>query len=97
MRCILTRLGVFAGLAGALALGAAGPTLAKSSRAATGGDTIPYNYTCELSWFYPGYYCYQPSAYYQNNGYPAYYAYGTPYSCTAATWNGWQWVRTRVC
>jgi hypothetical protein len=35
---------------------------------------------------YPGYY-----------GYPAYYGYGYGYSCWRRHWNGWGWVRYRVC
>jgi hypothetical protein len=97
MRRILTKLGIFIGLAGALSLSAASPTLAKLHRPATSSDTAAYDYTCEGSWFYAGYYCYQPSAYYQYYGYPWYYAYGSSYPCTGVTWNGWQWVRTRAC
>ena len=97
MRSVLTKLGIIAGLVGTLALSATSPTLAKAKRTATGVERLPYNYTCEASWFYPGYYCYQASSYYQYDRFPAYYAYGGSYSCTAAVWNGWRWVRKRVC
>jgi hypothetical protein len=95
MKCLLTKIWIIAGLVGALALSTAMPALAKSARPHADTDMIPNPYTCEASWFYPGYYCYLPNSYYY--GYPAYYAYGSSYSCTAATWNGWQWVPTRVC
>ena len=35
---------------------------------------------------YPGYY-----------GYPAYYGYSPSYGCWRRHWNGWGWVRYRVC
>ena len=93
MRHILTKLGIIAGLVGASSLGAAGPTVAKSHPTAGTVDQIPYNYTCKLSWFYPGYYCYQASPY----DVPGQDAYASSYSCPAAVWNGRQWVRREVC
>jgi hypothetical protein len=100
---ILTKLGIVTGLLGALAFGASDAALAKPHHVARSVEKAPYNYTCQSSWFYPGYYCYEPGPYYNwyptyyaNNWYPGYYAYGSS-SCTAAVWDGSQWVRRRVC
>jgi hypothetical protein len=106
MKDILTKLGIVTGLLGTIAFGATGAALAKTTHAARSVEKVPYNYTCQSSWFYPHTYCYQPSQYYNwsydwypsyaYNWYPSYYAYGSS-SCTAAAWDGWQWVRRRVC
>jgi hypothetical protein len=96
VRSVLTKLGILASLLGTLALSATSPTLAKAKRTVTSVENFPYNYTCKASWFYPGYHCYQASSDYQYNAFPA-YAYGSSYTCTAAVWNGWQWVRKQVC
>jgi hypothetical protein len=93
MRHIVTKLGIITGLVGAVSLCAAGASVAKPHRAAATENQIPYNTTCKPSWFYPGYYCYQADPYYV----PGYDAYGSYASCTAAVWNGRQWVRKEVC
>jgi hypothetical protein len=96
MMNMLTKCGIVTGLLGTLAVGATDAIAAKSQRVARNADSIPYNYTCRSSWFYPGYYCYQPDSYY-NWSYdwnPSYYAYD---SCTAAVWDGSQWIRRRAC
>jgi hypothetical protein len=96
MRHAITKPGIIAGLVGSMFLSAAGSSLAKPRTIITSGNT-PYNYTCEPSWFSPGYYCYQPAPYYVYNAYPGYYAHGSYNSCTEAVWNGWQWVSKQVC
>ena len=107
MKDILTKLGIMTGLLGAIAFGATDTALAKAHHGARSVEKIPYNYTCQSSWFYPGYYCYEPGPYYNwsydwypsnyaNSWYPSYYAYGS-YSCTAAVWDGSQWVRRSAC
>jgi hypothetical protein len=102
MKDILTKLGIVTGLLGTLAIGATGTALAKSHHVARNVEKVPYNYTCQSSWFYPGYYCYDNSSsdwypsYYAYNWYPSYYAYDS-YGCTTAAWDGWQWVRRRAC
>jgi multimeric flavodoxin WrbA len=32
--------------------------LAKPHHVARSVEKVPYNYTCQSSWYYPGYYCY---------------------------------------
>ena len=98
MKNMLTKLGIITGLLETIAFGATGTALAKPRHAASGAEKVPYNYTCQRSWYYPGYYCYEPAAYYNwsYDWYPSYYAYDS-HSCTAAVWDGWQWVRRRVC
>jgi hypothetical protein len=72
-------------------------TLAKSHQAARTLEKIPYKYACQSSWFYPGYYCYEPGPYSLSyNWYPSSYAYGS-YACAAAVSNGGRWVQGRVC
>jgi hypothetical protein len=93
MRHILMKLGIIAGLVGASSLSVAGPTVAKSHQTAGTVKQVPYNYTCKLSWFYPGYYCYEADPY----DVPGYDAYGSSYSGPAAVRNGRQWVRREVC
>jgi hypothetical protein len=98
MKDILTKLGIVTGLLGALAVGAGDTASAKPHRVARNVERFPVNYTCQSSWFYPGYYCYEPATYY-NWSYdwsPSYYAYDS-YTCTAAVWDGSQWVRRRTC
>ena len=102
MKDILTKLGIATGLLGALALGATETALAKPHHVARSVEKVPFNYTCQSSWFYPGYYCYEnwsydryPS-YYAYNWYPSYYAYDS-YACTTAVWDGSHWVRGRTC
>jgi hypothetical protein len=74
-----------------------GTALARSHQAAGTVEKFPYNYTCQSSWFYPGYYCYEPGAYSLSyNWYPSSYAYGS-YACAAAVWNRGRWVQARVC
>ena len=98
MKSVLTKIGITTGVLGAIALGATSASFAKSRHAASSAEKIPYNYTCQRSWFYPGYYCYEPDPYdwRSSNWNPAYYAYDS-YSCTAAVWDGWRWVRRQVC
>jgi hypothetical protein len=101
MNATLTKLGLAAGFLGTIAIGATSPRLAKQRHVASSAEKLSYGYTCQNSWFYPGYYCYQPTAYYSsdwwsNRWYPANYAYDS-YSCTTAVWDGWQWIRRRVC
>jgi hypothetical protein len=98
MKDILTKLGIVTGLLGALALAATDTASAKPHRVARSVEKFPVNYTCQNAWFYPGYYCYEPGAYsnVSYDWYPSYYAYDS-YSCTAAVWDGSQWVRKRTC
>jgi hypothetical protein len=107
MKDNLTKLGAVAGLLGTLAFAASDTASAKPHHVAHSMEKFPINYTCQSSWFYPGYYCYEPAQYYNwsydeyptdyaYNWYPGYYAYDS-YLCTAAVWNGSQWVRRRTC
>jgi hypothetical protein len=98
MKDILTKLGMVTGLLGTLALGAGDTASAKPHHVARSLENFPVNYTCQSSWFYPYYYCYEPGPYYNwsYDWYPSYYAYDA-YSCTAAVWDGSQWVRRRTC
>jgi hypothetical protein len=82
MKNVLTKLGIVTGLLGTIALGATDTALAKPRHAARSVEQVPSNHTCQSSWYYPGYYCYEnwsydwyPS-YYSYNWYPSYYAYG---------------------
>jgi hypothetical protein len=98
MKEILKRLGIMTGLLGTIAFGATDTALAKPHHVTRSVEQVPYNYTCQSSWFYPGYYCDEPGRYYNwsHDWYPNYYTYNS-YSCTTAVWDGWQWVRGRVC
>jgi hypothetical protein len=106
MKDILKKLGIMTGLLGTIAFGATGAALAKPHHVARSVEKAPYNFTCQSSWYYPGYNCYEPGryynwsynwypSYYAYNWYPSYYAYDS-YACTTV-WDGWQWVRTRAC
>jgi hypothetical protein len=76
MKDILTKLGLMAGLLGSVALGATGTASAKPHHVARSVEQAPYNYTCQSSWYYPGYYCYVPgSSNWSYDWYPSYYAY----------------------
>jgi hypothetical protein len=72
MKDILTKLGIMTGLLGAIAFGATDTALAKPRHVARSVEKVPYNYTCQSSWFYPGYYCYEDRSY---DRYPSYHAY----------------------
>jgi hypothetical protein len=101
MRDISTKLRIMAGLLGTVAFGATDTALAKSQHIARGVEKFPYNYTCQSSSFYPGYYCYEPGPYFNwsYNWYTSHYAYAAydSYGCATAVWKGWRWVRGRVC
>ncbi len=56
MKCILTKLGIVAGLVGALALSATTPTLARSNRVVTGADRGYYSYGSAYPSYGRGYY-----------------------------------------
>jgi hypothetical protein len=81
MKNILTKLGIMTGLLGTIAFGATDTALAKPHHVARSVEKVPYNYTCQSSWYYPGYYCYQPNRYYNwsYDWYPSYYAYSPSY------------------
>jgi hypothetical protein len=107
MKDILTKLGMVIGVMGSLAVGAGGTASAKPHHVARSVEKVPFNDTCQSSWSYPGYYCYEPGPYYNwsYDWYPTYYAYNwypgydayDSYSCAATVWNGLQWVRRRTC
>lgn len=107
MKDILTKLAIMTGLLGALAFGAGVTALAKPHHVARSVEKVSFNYACQSSWFYPGYYCYEPGPYYNwsYERYPTYYAYNwyaaydayDSYSCAAVVWDGSQWVRRRAC
>jgi hypothetical protein len=98
MTDILAKLGIVTGLLGLIAFWATDAASARPQHVARSVVQIPYNYTCQGSWSYPGYYCYEPSQYYNASydWYPSNSAYDS-YSCTAAVWDGSHWVRRRVC
>jgi hypothetical protein len=56
MKFPLTKLGIVAGLMGALSLNAAQSALAQTNRPAAGAEIVPYNDTCEAYWAARGYY-----------------------------------------
>src|ERR1700752_3437849 len=95
MKDILTKLGIVTGLLGTIAFGASDTALAKPHHVARNVEKVPYNYTCQSSLFYPGYYCYEPDSSnwsydrypsdYAYNWYPNYYAHDS-YGCTTAVW-----------
>ena len=96
MKDILTKLGIVTGLLGTIAFGATGTALAKPHHVARSVESVPSNYTCQSSWYYSGYYCYQPGRYYNwsyawspgyaYNWYPSYYGYNWYPSYYAYNW-----------
>jgi hypothetical protein len=56
MKSALKKLAIAIGLLGPLALSAANPTLARTSRPATSTDKVLHSYTCDDYWLARGYY-----------------------------------------
>jgi hypothetical protein len=71
MKSALKKLTIALGLLGPLALSAANPTLARTSRPVFSADKVPYYYTCDDYWLARGYY-------------PHYYASTACYPCRSS-------------